>query len=110
VLGGGTDALNVFLPDWWVDKPDQSLENPRPDSGHYPYGRPTRGGWKKQPDGSWKSTVEDDKTWEVVCEQCGDDGGPVDAQPSDAKELRGPYASRHKAKHIADKHFQLFQM
>ena len=109
VVGGGTEGLNVFMPDWWLQKPKEPLDNPQPDTGHYPYARPVRGSWKKQSDGTWKSTVEDTHKWEVICEQCGDGGGPLDVQPDSAKELRGPYASKHKATHVAKKHFESFR-
>jgi hypothetical protein len=29
--------------------------------------------------------------WEVVCEECGDDAGPVDRQSARVQDLRGPY-------------------
>jgi len=109
VVGGGMEGLNVFLPDWWLKRPtDTDDEAPRPDTGHYPYARPLRGGWRKQSDGKWESTLEDEHECEVICEQCGDSGGRVEDQPEAAKELRGPY-SKHKATHVAKKHFDQFR-
>lgn len=104
------DALNVFQPDGWLRRPANPDDDPpKPDTGHYPYARPLRGGWRKQPDGSWKSTIEDPHEWEVICEQCGDRSGRFEDEPEAAKELRGPYNSKHKATHIAKKHFERFR-
>ena len=110
VVGGGMEGLNAFLPDWWLKRPtDPADDPPRPDSGHYPYARPLRGGWRKQSDGTWGSTIEDEHVCEVICEQCGDSGGRIEDQPEAAKELRGPYTSKHKATHVAKKHFDRFR-
>jgi hypothetical protein len=35
--------------------------------------------------------------FEVVCPECGDDGGPFDQQPPAVQEIRGPYAGPSEA-------------
>ena len=105
VVGGGTEGLNVFVPDWWLQRPKEPPDESQPDTGHYPYARPLRGGWKQQSDGKWEFTAEDEHKWEVICERCGDRGGRIQDQPEAARRLRGPYSSEHKARHIAKKHF-----
>jgi len=110
VVGGGMEGLNAFLPDWWLKEPlDTADDPPKPDSGHYPYARPLRGGWRKQSNGTWESTLEDEQECEVICEQCGDSGDRIEDQPEAAQALRGPYPSKHKATHVAKKHFDRFR-
>ena len=48
---------------------------------------------------------DDQRRWEVVCHECGDTDGPAETQTESVQQLRGPYASEHKAKHAATKHF-----
>lgn len=109
-VGGGMDGLNAFLPDGWLRRPTDTVDDsPEPDTSHYPYARPLRGGWQKQLDGKWECTIEDQHEWEVICEQCGDRSGRVEDQPESARELRGPYDSKHKATHVAKKHFDRFR-
>jgi hypothetical protein len=60
--------------------------------------------WMKQTDGVWTASEErDGRRWEVVCEQCGDDGGPPTEQTRNARLLRGPF-SHDQAKEIAELH------
>jgi hypothetical protein len=105
VMGGDLNALNTFPITWWTGRPDQESEPDNHLEGHYPYARPVRLGWKQQSDGTWVSSSEDRKVWEVFCEQCGDKDGPAERQPEPARTLRGPYASKHKAEHAAKQHF-----
>jgi hypothetical protein len=62
-----------------------------------------------QSNGAWEPTIEDEHKCEVICEQCGDSGDRVEDQPEAAKSLRGPYSSKHKATHVAKKHFDRFR-
>ncbi len=75
-----------------------------PDEGHYPHERPLQGGWKQLPDGQWISTTEDEHKYEVICKQCGDNGGRIEDQPEPAKELRGPYSSWRMARYAWSRH------
>jgi hypothetical protein len=79
-------------------------QDTRPSGGHHPYARPVHSGWRRTPEGHWESTSEEDRQWEVVCEECGDTDGPVTMQSENVRILRGPYASRHKAEHSAKLH------
>jgi hypothetical protein len=110
VVGGGHERAKCLSAGRVAPKAsDLSRSATKPDTAHYPYARPRRGGWQKQPDGTWKSTIEDPHEWEVICEQCGDKSGRFEDQPEAATELRGPYNSKHKATHIAKKHFDRFR-
>lgn len=42
--------------------------------------------------------------WEVVCEACGDDAGPVDRQSARVQALRGPYPTFAAALLAATQH------
>jgi hypothetical protein len=54
-------------------------------------------GWRQSPD-----VVP--FAWEVVCAECGDDGGPAELQPEDARALRGPYLTRDEGLRVAIRH------
>jgi len=81
-----------------------------PDSGHYPYARPVRHGWRKDASGHWAYDMADEHSWEVFCAQCGDTDGPATDQSPEVQQLRGPYRGKHRAKHVADKHFHAFSV
>lgn len=81
---------------------------PGPDPGHYPYARPVRLGWRRDAGGHWAYDMVDEHQWEVLCAQCGDTDGPATDQSPEVQALRGPYRSKHRAKHVADKHFRAF--
>jgi hypothetical protein len=86
---------------------DQHVNQVTPDiRGHHPFARPVRGNWTKDSAGEWVSGSEDPRQWEVICEECGDKGGPFSVQSETAKARRGPYASKHKAEHAATRHFR----
>jgi hypothetical protein len=72
---------------------------------HFPHARRLRVGWRVEDDGHWTYDREDEHLWEVLCAECGDTDGPSDNQREPARRLRGPYASEHKAKHTASRHF-----
>ena len=91
-------------PKWWLTPPNNSGEDTHPFGGHYPYARPLHGGWEKNPAGHWQSTSEDDRQWEVVCEECGDTDGPIELQSEKVRNLRGPYPTKHQAEHVAKRH------
>ena len=99
------NALNTFPPSWWWGRPPADDSGQQPPSGHYPYARPLRTGWTRTATGDWVAFAEDPHQWEVYCQQCGDTDGPADDQPDRARELRGPYSSKHKAEHVAKRHF-----
>lgn len=53
----------------------------------------------------WRVTYPDDaRAWEVMCPDCGDDGGPIDLQPEPARALRGPYPTQDEAWRVATHH------
>ncbi len=72
---------------------------------YFPYARRLRIGWRTDADGCWISDLEDERLWEVFCAECGDTDGPADNQTEPIRQLRGPYSSEHKAKHVATNHF-----
>jgi hypothetical protein len=77
-----------------------------PDRSHYPYARKLRLGWRRDVKGQWTSDAEDPEQWEVLCGQCGDTDGPAAGQTPAVRTLRGPYATRHKARHAVARHFK----
>lgn len=79
-----------------------------PDYHHYPYARPVRLSWYRDAAGEWAYQGVDAHLWEVFCERCGDTDGPAENQEAAARELRGPYRSKHQAKHVAGKHRRSF--
>jgi len=93
-----------FLPRGGGDVHPPTIQDKR-FSGQYPYARPLRTGWTRNPTGDWVACAEDPQRWEVFCEQCGNTDGPADDQPDPARELRGPYAPKHKAEHVVKRHF-----
>lgn len=76
------------------------------DSGvaHVPFVRHVHSGWRRDEHGQWVAEEYDESQWEVVCPQCGDTDGPAEAQTGEARALRGPYRSKHKAEHAANHH------
>ena len=72
---------------------------------HFPYARRLVLSWQRDQGGKWVEGAEDERRWEVVCRECGDADGPVEAQSEAVQRLRGPYLSEHKARHAATKHF-----
>jgi hypothetical protein len=76
------------------------------DHHHYPYARQVRLNWHQDADGKWAYAGVDDHLWEVVCQQCGDTDGPAEHQASEVRKLRGPHRSKHRAKHVAGKHYE----
>ena len=104
-MGGDINALSTFPIEWWLGRRTEDQGQGFPAGGHYPYARPVRTGWTRDATGRWVASGEDPHEWEVFCEQCGDADGPADGQPTPAREIRGPYPSKHKAVHAAKKHF-----
>lgn len=102
VAGGGDFAFGVRLGalDATADLADVS-----PEHHHFPYARRLRLGWRHDADGRWISDQEDERWWEVFCAECGDTDGPAENQAAPVQRLRGPYGHEHKAKHVAQKHF-----
>jgi len=78
------------------------------DSGvpHNPFVRHVHLGWRRDEHGQWAAEQFDESQWEVVCPQCGDTDGPIDAQTGEARDLRGPYETKHKADHAANRHIE----
>jgi hypothetical protein len=71
---------------------------------HHPSIRAIHIEWIEQTDGVWTASEErDERRWEVVCRQCGDDGGPPTEQTGNARRLRGPFP-HDQAREIADLH------
>jgi len=105
VMGGDIPPLNLMPITWWTGREEGESKEQQRFDGHYPYARRVRHGWIRTGDGVWVSASEDPKQWEVFCEQCGAQEGPPEVQPEAAQKLRGPYSSKHKAEHIAKKHF-----
>ena len=105
-MGGDLNALNTFPVSWWIGRRDEESEPEKHFDGHFPYARRSRTGWQQKPDGAWVSSSEDPEEWEVFCEQCGDTDGPVERQSEPVRRIRGPYSSKHKAEHVATKHFE----
>ena len=89
---------------WWIGRRTDDAEPEEHFDGHYPYTRHVRLGWARNAAGAWQAASEDPHQWEVFCEQCGDTDGPAEVQPESARELRGPYWSKHKAEHVAKHH------
>jgi hypothetical protein len=73
---------------------------------HFPYARRLRVGWSQDAEGRWTIYQEDKRSWEVFCAECGDTDGPAEDQSEAVQRLRGPYSNEHKAKHLAEKHFE----
>jgi hypothetical protein len=71
---------------------------------HVPYVRPRPTEWQRDEQGNWVSEAFDDTQWELICAQCGDTAGPIDEEEEGVRRLRGPYPTRHKAKHAANEH------
>jgi hypothetical protein len=42
--------------------------------------------------------------WEVICTDCGDDGGPFEEQPEHVQRIRGPYSDPTTAFSAATEH------
>ncbi len=105
-MGGDLNALSAFPITWWIGHQDAEPDPEKHFDGHYPYARRVRTDWQQKADGGWVSSSEDPKQWEVFCEQCGDTDGPSATQPESAQRLRGPYPSKHKAEHVAARHFE----
>jgi hypothetical protein len=78
----------------------------RVDRSHYPYTRRLKLGWRRTAEDQWVADGEDAERWEVVCTQCGDTDGPVEEQAPPVQPLRGPYESRHEARHAEAEHFR----
>jgi hypothetical protein len=104
-MGGDLNALNTFPITWWTGHQAEESREGQSLDGHYPYARRVRLGWTRTGDGVWVHSSEDPKQWEVFCEQCGAREGPPDVQPEAAQKLRGPYSSKHRAEHVAKRHF-----
>ena len=100
------NALSTFPPSWWRGRQPADDAGQPPLGDHFPYARPMRTGWTRNNTGDWVASAEDPHQWEVFCEQCGDTDGPADSQPDRAREIRGPYSSKHKAEHVARRHFE----
>jgi hypothetical protein len=103
VVGGGDFAFGVRYGA--LDATAVSTDAAPGEHHHFPYGRRLRLGWRHDADGRWISDRDDKRLWEVFCAECGDKDGPVETQTEPIQRLRGPYASEHKAKHAAEKHF-----
>ena len=71
---------------------------------HFPYVRSRRTAWRRDAQGNWISDGDDESQWEVICAQCGDGAGPIDEEDEGVRLLRGPYATKHTAKHAANEH------
>ena len=72
------------------------------DHRHYPYARQVRLNGSQNAAGQWAYQGVDEHLWEVFCQQCGDTDGPAENQEAAVRELRGPYRSKHQAKHAAE--------
>ncbi len=70
---------------------------------HHPRVRSVPQIWHQDSAGNWNAEGATAQ-WEVYCEQCGDSDGPADRQFPPARELRGPYKTRHQARHAAARH------
>jgi len=104
VVGGGGDfslGIRVGALDAKAALDDAASH----DHHHFPYARRLRLGWRHDAEGRWISDREDERLWEVFCAECGDTDGPAENQTEPIQRLRGPYSHQHKAKHIAEKHF-----
>ena len=42
--------------------------------------------------------------FEVICPDCGDDGGPFDEQPAPVQQVRGPYPDVQQARQAVARH------
>jgi len=108
-VGFDDEAEALALGQAWI--PRQRHDNSLPDApdnplhGHHPYARPLKGSWTKDATGRWHSGSKDAHFWEVICEECGDTDGPIEAQSETARARRGPYPSKRKAERAATKHF-----
>jgi hypothetical protein len=72
--------------------------------GHVASTRPQPATYTRADDG-WRVSPEVVPfAWEVVCAECGDDGGPVELQPEAARALRGPYRTRDEGWRVAMRH------
>lgn len=47
--------------------------------------------------GVWRRSGQTTGLWEVICTDCGDDGGPYADQAEQLQRIRGPYASQAEA-------------
>jgi hypothetical protein len=104
-MGGDVNALNTLGPSWWWGQREDHDSDEGLREGHYPYARHVRSGWQQDSSGKWVPTREDPNLWEVFCAQCGDVDGPAENQSEAVRRLRGPYASKRKAAHVAKRHF-----
>jgi hypothetical protein len=92
-VGFEEEAEALALGQAWI--PRQKHDNSLPDApdnplhGHHPYARPRKGNWMKDPNGRWQSRSVDTHSWEVICEECGDTGGPIETQSATARARRG---------------------
>ncbi len=68
---------------------------------HEAFARPRPIWWSVSEPRTIKASGHD---WEVVCESCGDDLGPVEIQPAHVQLLRGPYETLGEAAHAARQH------
>lgn len=50
----------------------------------------------------------DERSWELICRECGDNEDLANAQSQAVRSLRGPYPTKHKAEHLARRHAQQF--
>jgi hypothetical protein len=71
---------------------------------HTPSTRIQPASYTREDDG-WRVTYHDDpNVWEVICPDCGDDGGPIENQSAEVRTLRGPYPTKDEAWRVVVKH------
>jgi hypothetical protein len=104
VVGGGDFSIGFRFGA--LDARGAAAEADSGSHHHFPYARRLRLAWRQGSDGHWTSDREDDRRWEVFCAECGDTDGPSETQSAFVQHLRGPYSSKHKAKHAATRHFE----
>jgi hypothetical protein len=74
---------------------------------HRAYTRPrfTDESWHRTPGGQWGfSDPVETGQWEVVCSDCGDDGGPHGEQTEKVQRVRGPYPTQGEAERASTQH------
>jgi hypothetical protein len=102
-IGGGDFGFGIRYGA--LDAKEAAAEADSDRHHHFPYARRLRLAWRLEADGFWTFNGEDKRLWEVFCAECGDTDGPAENQTDPIQRLRGPYSSEHKAKHVAEKHY-----
>ena len=71
---------------------------------HLTHVRAQPAGFIHAADGWWVSDYGTGEPFEVICEDCGDDSGPIDSQTDKVQAIRGPYATKAQAWRIGAAH------